>query len=211
MLLSDRHQKIVIDNVSSDSVSVVSGVPQGTVLGPILFIIYINDVIENIKHSKIRLFADNKIIVLYKEISAMRDAQQLQEDLESLQLWEGTWLLKFSIPKCHVLKVTRATKHTIAFNYCLHNTLLEVVDSCKYLGITIQHDLRWSEHIHNITVKASRTHALSFLRRNLKLNNQQLKKTAYFSLVRPQLEYACVVWSPWQRRDVQNIEKINRR
>ena len=121
--LSDRHQKVVIDNVSSDSVSVVSGVPQGTVLGTILFIIYINDVIENIKHSKIQLFADD--IVLYKEISAVRDAQQLQEDLESLQLWEGTWLLKLSIPKCHVLKVTRATKHAIAFNYCLHNTLLE--------------------------------------------------------------------------------------
>ena len=78
---------MIIDNVSSDSVSVVSGVPQGTVLGPILFIIYINDVIENIKHSKIRLFADD--IVLYKEISAVRDAQQLQEDLESLQLCMG--------------------------------------------------------------------------------------------------------------------------
>ena len=59
---------------------------------PILFIIFINDVIENIKHGKIRLFVDD--IVLYKEISAVRDAQQLQEDLESLQLWEGTWLLK---------------------------------------------------------------------------------------------------------------------
>ena len=82
--LSDQHQKVVIDNVSSDSVSVVSGVPQGAVPGPILFIIYINDVIENIKHSKIQLFADD--IVLYKEISnsAVRDAQQLQEDLESL-------------------------------------------------------------------------------------------------------------------------------
>ena len=137
----------------------MSGVPQGTVLGPILFIIYINDVIENIKHSKIWLFADD--IVLYKEISAVRDAQQLQEDLKSLQLWEGTWLLKFSIPKCHVLKVTRATKHTIAFDCYLHNTPLEVVDSCKYLGVTIKHDLRWSEHIHNITVKAS--HTLSFL------------------------------------------------
>ena len=88
--LSDRHQKVVIDNVSSDSVPVVSGVPQGTVLGPILFIIYMNDVIENIKHSKIRLFADD--IILYKEITTLRDAQQLQEDLESLQLWEGTYM-----------------------------------------------------------------------------------------------------------------------
>ena len=97
--------------------------------------------------------------------------------------------------------------YKIAYDYYLHNTPLEIVDSCKYLGVTIQHDLKWSEHIivHNITVKTNRT--LSFLRRNLKLNNHYLKETAYFLLVRPQLEYACVVWSPWQRTDVQSLEK----
>jgi len=88
------------------------------------------------------------------------------------------------------LNITRAIKHKIAYDYYLHNTPLEVVDSCKYLGVTVQHDLRWSEQIHNITVKANRT--LSFFRRN---PNQYLKETAYFSLVRPQLEYACAVWS----------------
>ena len=71
----------------------------------------------------------------------------------------------------------------------------------------VQHDLRWSEHIHNITVKANRM--LSFLQRNLKLNNQYLKETAYFFI--KQLEYACAVWSLWQRTEVQNLEKINRR
>ena len=205
--LSDRYQRVTIDNISSDLVAVTSGVPQGTVLGPTLFIIFMNDIVDNIKHSKIRLFADD--IILYKEITSASDVQQLQEDLHSLQLWEGTWLLKFSIPKCHVLQVTRATKHKIIANYYLHDTPLEIVDKCKYLGVTIQSDLRWSTHIHNITVNASRT--LSFLRRNLKLNNQHLKETAYFSLVRPQLEYASVVWSPWQRRDIDNLEKINRR
>ena len=111
---------------------------------------------------------------------SISDVQQLQEDLQSLQLWESTWLLKFSIPKCHVLKVTRATKHKIISDYYLHNTLLQIVENCKYLGVTIQSDLKWSKHIHNIIVNASRT--LSFLRRNLKLNNQHLKETAYFSL-----------------------------
>ena len=83
-----------------------------------------------------------QMIVLYKEISTVRVTQQLQEDLESLQLWEGTWLLKFSIPKCHVVKVLRDIKHAIAFDYCLHYTPLEVVDNGKYLEVTIQHDLR---------------------------------------------------------------------
>jgi len=205
--LRDRYQRVTIDNVSSDLVAVTSGVPQGTVLGPILFIIYMNDVVDNIKYSKIRLFADD--IILYKEIETERDVQQLQEDLNSLQQWEATWLLKFSIPKCHVLKVTRATKHKILSNYYLHDTVLEVVENCKYLGVTVQSDLRWSKHIQNITTKASRT--LSFLKRNLKLRNQHIKETAYFSLVRPQLEYASIVWSPWQRRDVEKLERINRR
>ena len=121
----------------------------------------------------------------------------------------GTTVLKFSIPKCHVLKVTRATKHKIISDYYLHYTPLQIVENCMYLGVTIQSDLNWFKPIHNITVKAS--HTLSFLRINLKLHNQQLKETAYFSLVQPQLEYASIIWSPWQRRDIEKLEKINRR
>ena len=84
---------MTIDNISSDLVAVTSSVPQGTVLGLILFIIYMNDVVDNIKHSKIRPFADD--VILYKEIISVSDVKQLQEDLQSLQLWESTWLLKF--------------------------------------------------------------------------------------------------------------------
>ena len=84
--LRDCYQRVTIDNVLSDLVAVTSGVPQRTILGPILFIIYMNDVVDNIKHSKIRLFADN--IILYTEIMSVSDVQQLQEDLQSLQLWE---------------------------------------------------------------------------------------------------------------------------
>ena len=171
--LSERYQRVTIDNVSSDFVAVTSGVPQGTVLGPILFIIYMNDVAENIKHSTIRLFADD--IILYKEIMSEIDVQKLQEDLKSLEVWENTWLLKFSIPKCHVLKITRSIKYKITTSYYLHGTPLEIVENSKYLGITIQSVLKWSKHIHNITTKASCT--FSFLKKNLKLNNQHLKET----------------------------------
>ena len=95
---------------------------------------------------------------------SVSDVQQLQDDLQSLQLWESTWLLKFSIPKCHVLRVTRDTKHKIISDYYLNDTPLQIVENCKYLGITIQSDLKWSKQTHNITVKASRT--LSFLRKS---------------------------------------------
>ena len=152
-----------------------------------------NDVADNTKYSKIRLFAND--IILYKEVTTTNDAQLLQDDLKSLQCWEQTWLLLFNITKCYVLKITRATKHKINFDYQLHGTPLRIVDHCKYLGITIQSYLKWSNHIHNVTAKANRT--LSLLRRNLKSVSQSLKETAYFTLVRPQLEYVAAVWSPW--------------
>ena len=85
--LSEHYQRVTIDNVSSDFVAVTFGVPQGTVLGPILFIIYMNDAADNIKHSTIRLFADDNIIILYKEIMSEVDVQKLQKGLKS---WENT-------------------------------------------------------------------------------------------------------------------------
>ena len=87
--LSNHYQRVVIDNISSDLSVLTSGVQQGTVLGPILFLIYMNDVVDNVKYSKIRLFTDD--IILYREISSSHDVQLLQNDLKSLQDWEDTW------------------------------------------------------------------------------------------------------------------------
>ena len=117
------------------------------------------------------------------------------------------WLYKPAVQSYQ--KITRATKYKIDFNYQLHGTPLHTVNHCKYLGITIQSDLKWSNHIHNITAKANRT--LSLLRRNLKSVSQSLKETAYFTLVRPQLEYPAAVWSPWLNKDIVELEKINHR
>ena len=89
-------------------------------------------------NNKIRLFADD--IILYKQVSSVNDADHLQTDLESLQHWEEKWLLKFNISKCYVLKITRAKVHKIEYNYQLHNKSLGELNSCKYLGITIQSD-----------------------------------------------------------------------
>jgi len=96
ILLKKLFQQVTIDNVLSDLVAVTCGVSQGTVLGPILLIIFINNVVKHITHNNIN-FADD--IILYKKIMSERDIQQLQEDLKSLQQWESTWLLNLSIPK----------------------------------------------------------------------------------------------------------------
>ena len=88
-----RTQTVVIDGVTSNTVPVTSGVPQGTVLGPILFLIYINDLPEYLTHSKLRLFADDSII--YKEITCQDDCKKLQSDLDAAARWEADWLMAF--------------------------------------------------------------------------------------------------------------------
>ena len=126
---------MVLDGQASDPVPVLSCVPQGSVLGPVLFLIFINDLPDNIR-SSVRLFADD--CVLYKNIKTPTDCQILQDDLNSLGQWETDWQMKFNVAKCHSMRVTQHLpsnqKH---FNYSLHQQTLEQVESAKYLGITI--------------------------------------------------------------------------
>ena len=154
---------MVLDGRASDPVPVLSGVPQGSVLGPVLFLIFINDLPDNIR-SSVRLFADD--CVLYRNVKSLLDCQILQDDLNSLAKWEMDWQMKFNVSKCHSMKVTRLhpSRH-IDFNYTLHQQTLEQVQSAKYLGLTITDDLDWGQHISEITCKATKT--LGFLRRNL--------------------------------------------
>ena len=104
-LFANRTQTVLLENTTSENIAVTSGVPQGTVLGPILFLIYINDLPDYIKHSQIRLFADDNII-LYRPIKTQADCIQLQEHLESAVKWEHDWLMAFHPDKCNILRVT---------------------------------------------------------------------------------------------------------
>ena len=117
---------------ASDPVTVLSGVPQGLVLGPVLFLNFINDIPENIK-SSIRRFADD--CVLYRNTESPMDCQILQDDLNSLTQWETDWQMKFNVAKCHSMRVTQHPPDTrIQFDYTLHQQRLEQVQSAKYLG-----------------------------------------------------------------------------
>ena len=116
--LSGRTQQVVLDGQASDPVSVLSGVPQGSVLGPILFLMFINDLPYNIR-SSVRLIADD--CVLYRNIYSIQDCFILQEDLTSLGQWEADRQMKFNVAKCHSLRVTRHQHHKqILFDYSLH-------------------------------------------------------------------------------------------
>ena len=205
--LSNRTQRVAIDGILSSPVSVTSGVPQGTVLGPLLFLVYINDLPDYTKHSTIRLFADD--CILYRPIKCDHDALLLQEDINSLYTWTITWQMELNIDKCCSMNVTLNQLHKISHSYYIHNTQLSVVNQCKYLGILIQSDLKWNSHVNYVTAKANQT--LAMLKRNIKLASQKIKDKAYKSLIRPQLEFASSVWAPWQQSLINKIEQTQRR
>lgn len=180
-------------------------IPQGSVLGPSLFLYYINDLPDKLS-SPVRLFADDAII--YLAIKGRQDTLELQEDLNRLAEWSSEWMMELNTDKCKAITVSRK-KSQIRHQYILNNTPLEEVSSTKYLGITITSDLKWDKHITSICHKANNT--LAFLRRNLRINSPDLKSTAYKALVRPLVEYSATVWDPSSENHIHQIEMVQRR
>ena len=235
--LSSRTHEVVVNGSKSDIQAVTSGVPQGTVLGPLLFLLYINDIEKNL-HSKIRLFADDSAI--YREIQTENDSHILQEDLFKLQNWADTWQMSFNVKKCKTLRITRKNKHKLNYKYLMstpttestgiqvsdqimhsaQNILtinppnrnfaaLDEITSDKYLGVILDNRLSFNEHIDAITSKA--TKLLNLCRRNLHMCSPQIKENAYKSIIRPHLEYASPAWNPHTSRNINKLEAVQRR
>ena len=203
--LSGRRQAVVVDSCTSDWISVCSGVPQGSVVGPALFLAYINDLPE-LLNSLTRLFADDTAV--YRLSASQDDRDQLQQDLQRLESWEKSWEMEFHPQKCTLLPISRSnnpTKNT----YSLHGHILDSVSSAKYLGVTLTKNLSWDIHINNICKKANKT--LGFLRRNLKIGSSKVKERAYKVFVRPILEYASTVWDPHTQEQIDQLEAVQRR
>ena len=201
-----RQQRVVVNGVKSDWAPVVSGVLQGTVLGPVLFSLYLNDIPVGID-SQIRLFADD--CVCYREIRTVEDTLKLQKDIDLLGSWARKWGMRFQPVKCNMMQLTNMRINKSEASYTLEGTVLENVDIIKYLGVTITNDLKWNTHINNICTKANRT--LGFLRRNLFSCPQEVKEAAYKGLVRPVLEYGSSVWDPHTKCLQEELEKVQNR
>ncbi len=194
--LGNRQQRVLVDGASSAWASVRSGVPQGTVLGPLLFLAYIND-LPNYPESKIRLFADD--CVLYRQINSIQDTVILQHDLDRLADWERTWQMEFNPQKCHTMHITRSTRSRIPCpTYSLRGNDLAAVDSATYLGVELDKDLSFVPHVNKICARANRT--LGFLKRNIRTSSRTSKERVYRAMVRPTLEYASPVWDPHQQK-----------
>lgn len=206
--LRDRTQRVVVDGVSSQEEKVDSGVPQGTVLGPLLFLLFINDIGINLNAgTSIRLFADDCLI--YRPIRSPQDQVLLQQDLSSLQAWSTTWGMRFNPSKCNILRTRAGLRGTLNYFYTLHSQILAEVDTVKYLGVWISNDLSWTPHVDYASKKGNQK--LGFLRRNLRGAPTLSKSLAYTSLVRSGLEYAAPIWDPHKIKDTKKLETIQRR
>ena len=138
----------------------------------------------------------------------LKKTAKLQHDLNTIYKWSYTWQMKFNLSKCVTLKCYRSSS-PIEIDYFINDHKLENVKHHPYLGITLDQTMSFIPHLNNITSKATRV--LNFIKRNLSKCSQYTKSNAYFSLVRPSLEYASSIWDPYYNTHISTIEKIQRR
>lgn len=205
--LLNRKQRVTVLGATSSAKSVLSGVPQGSILGPILFLLYVNDLPDAVEHSKIASFADDT--KLFKQIDSTADASLLQSDLSSLENWSTSSGLVFNQEKCKCQRITRKV-NAIKQEYTINNKSLVVTKKEKDLGIWITDTLAWSEHTHDRCMKTNKM--LGFLRRSsMEITDVKIRRTLYLAIVRSALGYASQVWSPQSIELITRIERIQRR
>ena len=201
--LTDRRQRVVLEGQASDWVPVTSGVPQGSVLGPTLFIAAINTLPEEIK-STVLIYADDTKV--YRPIANHHDAEQLQEDLDKLERWSRTWQLPFNVAKC---KVMHLGNNNPEYEYTMSNQKLEVITQEKDLGVIVDNSLSFHNHTDAVVARAYQT--LGVIRRTFLNLDETTLPLVYKAMVRPILEYANTVWGPLFIGDQLKIESVQRR
>ena len=195
----------MINSYESNWLEVTSGVHQGSILGPLIFLMYIND-LPSCVNSNVELFADDS--VLHRQISTSNDCIQFQESLGQVSEWCSNSVVQLKTEKCCILHVTRQ-KSPIGYEYSLDNTPLESLHKHKHLGVWLQSSLSWEHQVSYICGKANRV--LGLIRRTFGYENPEGVEIAFKSLVRPILEYCCQVWNPHLVKHINVIESIQRR
>ena len=203
--LFGRKQKVSINNSDSNWKEVSSGIPQGSVIGPILFVIYINDLPEIVK-SRVYLFADDTKI--FNIIQDQKDRETLQEDLNKLNEWSEKWLLKFHPDKCKYLHLGK-NEPPSNFKYKLMNHNLQRVQSEKDIGVIIDEKLNFETHIAAKVKKANSM--FSIIRRTFQHLDEKTFLPLYKALVRSHMDYASSVWYPYREKQIELVEGVQRR
>jgi gas vesicle protein len=204
--LSNRRQRVILGEHVSDWLAVLSGVIQGSTLGPLLFILYINDLPDSVNnHAK--LFADDT-----KLIAEINKDNDLQNDINGVLDWTNTWLMRLNLDKC---KVMHLGKRNPKINYTMKNynndlsTIIEKTESERDLGIQVSSNLKYNDQISIATSKANKM--LGTLKRTFITRDKIIWKKLYTTYVRPHLEFAVGAWNPYLKKDINLIEKVQHR
>lgn len=200
--LKDRKQFVFVKGAESNMIFVISGVPQGSVLGPILFIIYINDLDEQVENLNVlKKFADDTKGA--KKIRSQNDANQMQDTLNNLFNWSKTWSMDFNTKKCKIMHVGR---NNPGYKYTMNGEELTEVEAERDVGICITQNLKPSKHVNEAVGKAREV--LGKITRCFHYRDRRVFLQLYKQYVRPHLEFSSSVWSPWTTADIDALENV---
>jgi hypothetical protein len=207
--LQKRKQRVVLDGQESSWKDVLSGVPQGSVLGPLLFLIFIND-LPNGLTVMCKLFADDS--KLMHVIRNPKDREELQKNINKILEWTADWKLDLNLSKCKVMHLGSKKihqDHSYSFEIGEYSYVLENTENERDLGILMQNNLKWDSQINNVVTKANVV--LGKLKNAFKNWDTKTFKILYNTYVRPILEYGSSAWCPYRKQDIKKIEKVQRR
>ena len=211
--LSNRHQRVLINGSRSDYLPVSSGVPQGSILGPLLFILFIDDICDEISEgTNLELYADDT--KLWREILCDNDHFILQNDINRLVMWSKRNLMTFHPDKCKAMAVTnKCLDYPLPFHeffYELNGCLLDYVQNEKDLGVLFDNKLSWSNHCELVVQKS--TKQFNLLRRTCYfMHDSKQKRALYLTLVRIMFEHCCQIWSPQNFTSMIMFDKLQKR
>jgi hypothetical protein len=201
--LLGRKQKVIVGQSESEWARVISGIPQGSVLGPILFLIFINDMPDKIK-SHLKMFADDT--KLFRVIESISDYDILQSDLDSLFNWSRDWQLPFNVEKCKSLHYGKSNPN---YTYNMDSKPLDNIKTESDLGVIFDNNLSFKVHINKMIGKANAR--VGMVKRCFNHLNTEALIVLYKTLIRPILEYCSSIWFPITQGQINNIEKVQRR
>ena len=203
--LRGRQQRVSIGGSFSSWGILRAGVPQGSVLGPLLFLIYINDITSVIEHSNIRMFADDTCLFLEIEDRA-ECARKIDSDLTRISNWAQQWAIQFSASKTKSLIISNKKDFHCNPTVYLNGIPIEEVKSYKYLGIHLTSNLRWNLHIDNTCLKAQKL--VNMIRPLKFLLDRRSLEMIYKSFVLPVIEYGSVVWGGSYDSDLRKLDSL---
>ena len=206
--LKGRKQRVIINGICSELLSILAGVPQGSVLGPLLFLIYINDLTENVQCG-IKLFADDtSLYIIFDKDNVNEATEELNSDLQTVSDWANQWLVTFNPQKTKSLYISLRNNPDPP-HLLFDGHVLDSIESHRHLGLELNSKLGWKDHIESITTNSNKK--LNLLAHLKHLLDRKTLLTMYQSFIRPSLEYGNIIFCNCTDLENEMLESVQRR